>query len=215
MTRRVGALALVSFLLGAAALITMPGVASAATICNANPLSNTTINDDVVIPPFPAQCTMINVTVNGNVVIQPTGRFTAVNSTINGNITGTNINALTLINTTVTRSVSVIGTGSAGAFIGICNSTIRGNLLIQNANSPEGFISIGPACDPAGGNTIGGTVFLTNNRTFADAPIPGLRVANNHIGGSLVCTGNTPPASSSNNTVAGVQSGECAVSPGG
>jgi hypothetical protein len=59
------------------------------------------------------------------------------------------------------------------------------------------------------GNNVGGSVLVQNNKTLAG---PNDFIAANIIGGSLVCSGNTPPPIDSGfpNTVGGSKVAQCA-----
>ncbi|GAA1159032.1 hypothetical protein GCM10009664_28630 [Kitasatospora gansuensis] len=95
-------------------------------------------------------------------------------------------------------------TARGAAFLGVCDSTLTGSLAAADST---GAVLLG---DPAGrgclGNRITGSVQLSSNHG-------GLTVGANTVGGSLHCTGNTPPPvhNGAPNTIGGARTGQCAA----
>jgi hypothetical protein len=208
MLKRISAVAVLAIGASVAGLLVSPA-AWGQTVCT-GPLRNTTVAGPVIVPEG-ANCSITGSTVTGPIYVSPGGRLSVVNSTVQGVIYAERPQLVNLENATVEGTVAVEGLDEFGV-IGICNSTIGGDVIVQNATT-ELFIAIGPSCDPEGGNDIAGDVIVQNNVTNQDPefPIPPLRVANNTIGGRLYCVGNSPPATAENNTAQGGAFGECAA----
>jgi hypothetical protein len=153
------------------------------------------------------------------------GSTCIVDATVHGGVSSRD-GALFIGHSTIIGGV----TSSRGTFVGVCNSTIDGAVVVQRASQ---FVVIGDAGDdgcPGNdihgavlldadhgavdlvGNTIGGGV--TVNAVTGVGPFPidiGAAIAGNAITGALGCTNNVPAPSNRGqpNTVTGARSGQC------
>jgi hypothetical protein len=134
-----------------------------------------------------------------------------------------------LTNEHITGNLNANGAAS----VAICGSTIGGSVNISNTTGPvlvgDGGDDGSPGC---AGNTVGNGVTLNNNTANTElggnqvnanvrftnntGPLTsiedGPEIEANHVGGTLICTGNTPAPGNDNlpNTVGGARSGQCA-----
>ncbi len=197
-------------------------VVSGDVSCNSvNPPAGSTVNGSVTVDPG-VTCTLDGVVVQGNVTVSSGGSligihavrtFGSVNATGAQAVsldTGTRIGGALILDSTggvqviaaVGGGISIAGTtgASAGSPNVVCASSSRQFQLRTSA--PGAPFSIGgmPSC--AAGNAASGNMQILNN---AGA----VTVANNTVGGNLVCTGNTS-ISAASNSVNGAKTGQCA-----
>jgi hypothetical protein len=182
------------------------------TMCSSDMSGATLGSVDV---PAGTECDLSNATVNGNIYMQA-GSVLAIygNVTVTGNISGLGSRIVEIYNGG-TGSNEVVGnvTIDSNDTAFICGSRIDGNIAISNSYGLEvafGGSEPGAACSRSGGgNVVGGTVSIANNKvTFfraADNVVSknmtildniGLatkRVLNNTVTGNLTCSDNDPP----------------------
>lgn len=167
-------------------------------------------------------------TVTGSVSsVVATGESTCIlNATVHGRVSAGPGTALFIGGSTVQGSVA--STGST--LVGVCGTTVTGSLAVDGASK---FVVIGDPGDDhcaanqinqssvlsnntggleAIGNHIGATLLVSGNTgtgPFPEDNRPGIE--GNTIGGSLVCSGNTPPPTNNGhpNTVTGTRTGQC------
>jgi hypothetical protein len=200
--------------------------------CNTT-ISDGTINTNLIVPPN-ATCTLLNVTVTGNVDVEQ-GASLQVNPgptqkvTINGNVDANKCNSVALGIRSNVGPISVggnvsirncTGTGSFEKNVTIGNNvvcsgnascvvdriTIQGNLTVDNNRSSTLQNSIT-------GTTVSGNVkFSGNTGGNTGAPSDVNFIVRNTIGGNLTCNNNTPPPinEGATNIVTGNKSGQCA-----
>jgi hypothetical protein len=189
-----------SGLLTAATLFATAAPAGAApTVCTSEHEGETFPGGIVV--PAGATCRLSGSEVDGNVVVSPGATFGTFRSRITGGVTATDA-SVTLFLTRVGGAIVV--RGAAGAVSGlVCFSTVGGSVVVRNARPGEdgSSFTMGGRGLGCGGNTIGGSLILENNRIS-------LVVARNRIGGGLNCFGNTDLVTSGND-VAGATLGQC------
>jgi hypothetical protein len=178
-------------------------------------ISNTTINDTVVVPNG-VDCIIQETTVTGNVIVQPGGALRLAGSTVNGSVTATQprwirIDACgsggTLMCTNPARSTYIAGNltvdgvtsmpiPSVGQPNSICDGTYVGGVTTIKNSLSTAFWVIGPPDCAGAGNTFNNGLILENNAS----PI---RVRGNTINNSLRAMGNTGGGEISNNTIRG------------
>ncbi|MER7757761.1 Ig-like domain repeat protein [Kitasatospora sp. NPDC097643] len=151
-----------------------------------------------------------------------------INATVNGTVHDASDGALFISNSTVKGAVLF----SRGTLFGMCGTTVTGTTSIQGAS---GFVLVGdPGDDGCTGNRINGSLLLSNNHgglevianqvggsvqvqgTTGTGPFPEdsrAEIEGNTIGGSLSCSGNTPPPTNDGhpNTVTGPRLGQCST----
>ncbi|MER5637938.1 Ig-like domain repeat protein [Kitasatospora sp. NPDC002227] len=166
--------------------------------------------------------------VNG-AVFAGSGSTCLINATVNGTVHGAPGSGLFISNSTVRGSVL----SSNGSLFALCGSTVNGGSV--NVSGASGFVLVGdPADDGCAGNTVNGSVLLSNNHsgtevignhitgsvqvngTTGTGPFPGddrAEIENNTIGGGLSCSANTPPPTNGGNpnTVHGPRAGQCST----
>jgi hypothetical protein len=140
-----------------------------------------------------------NVTVGAGAILQvlPTAKFTVNSSLLATNAASVNITSSAAGAVNILGSVSVTGTG----FVLIEETFIGGTVSV--ANSHATFIILFQ-------DNVGGNVLVRNNNT-SGGPNSNT-IAANIIGGSLVCSGNTPApglGGGGANTVGGARAGQC------
>ncbi|MET8631093.1 Ig-like domain-containing protein [Kitasatospora sp. NPDC004669] len=169
-------------------------------------------------------------TVTGSVsTVIATGESTCVlNATVHGSVTAGAGTALFIGNSTVQGSVTSFGS----TLVGVCGTTVTGSLTASGASR---FVVIGdPGDDHCAvnqiqssvqlsnntgglevvGNHIGGTLLVTGNTGTGPFPEDNRpEIEGNTIGGSLVCSGNTPPPTNDGhpNTVTAARTGQCST----
>jgi hypothetical protein len=198
-SKHFAAAALAAFGLGLAAV----PAAGNDTTCT-GPLSNGTINGNLVVPNG-ATCRLLNETVAGNVSVGNGAALDVNGATIAGNIRATHCNFVRLNN--VAGAVSVAGnvtiefcTGTVQsgyniAFSQLLPTAISGNFSCSNNSAP---------CVATFGSVAGNV--RVNDNTGGTSVVGG-----NTIGGNLSCRGNTGVSDNGfNNTVAGNKLGQCA-----
>jgi alpha-tubulin suppressor-like RCC1 family protein len=213
------------------ATLTVPGLAPGSHTLSAH------YNGDANCPQStstPATVTVGCVTLSGVqpglTITQPT--CLAPGTQVNGTVTVTGAGALATNGATINGSLVAAG----GTGLRICGTTISGTLSVSAIN---GVVIIGesdgggPTCTgntitsgvtlqgnvgflEFDGNTTPGTAVVTSNsRTIAVPPenATTTEVESNHIGGPLVCSGNTPPPTNDGhpNTVTGPRIGQCST----
>jgi hypothetical protein len=144
-------------------------------------------------------CTTTLSGAQGTLVIQPNGTTCLQHATVSGSVQVLPGARLFVEHSSTTGPI----VADMPAFFGVCDSSVGGAVLVADAS---GSVLVGdPTDDACGGNTISAGVVLQNNHS-------GVEVAANHIGGSLVCSGNNPAPKNDGqpNTVTGARSGQCA-----
>jgi hypothetical protein len=152
--------------------------------------------------PAGATCAVSSGTVNvaGNVTVGKGATFfvafPVAQLVVNGSLLSVNANTIE-VTANILGSVSL--TGTTGDAI-ITDSFIGGTLSVANSAAVGIVLSR---------NNVGGATLVQNNQCFNEASCDS--VAANTIGGSLVCTGNTPsPVDIGGaNTVGGNKVGQC------
>jgi hypothetical protein len=156
-----------------------------------------------------------NVTIKGSVVIDSNGNYSQYSSdSVGGAITAQGASAVGITGGT-THNIVVNASGS----VEVTSTTVTGSVtvnqtqyLVYVAANPTitGDVLVNGTATGAVGevtlNTVGGSVYLTNNQADPDY------VYLNTIQRNLVCTGNNPPPSDNGqgNWVQGRQLGQCA-----
>ncbi|MFJ2868251.1 Ig-like domain-containing protein [Kitasatospora sp. NPDC087314] len=169
-------------------------------------------------------------TVAGSVAsVVATGESTCIlNATVRGSVTAGAGTALFIGNSTVQGSVASFGS----TLVGVCGTTVTGSLAVDGASR---FVVIGDPGDDhcvanqiqssvqlsnnnggleAIGNHIGGSLLVTGNTGTGPFPEDNRpEIEGNTIGGSLFCWGNTPPPTNDGhpNTVTGARTGQCST----
>lgn len=156
-------------------------------VCQNTAINATVINGDLTVPDG-SWCDLVSVTVNGSVKVSGSSGLRIRSTAIRGDLT-------------ITGSAQAADPNSAGSDT-VCASTIGGDVKITGSGRPVVW-SLG-GCGDGGGNQIAGSVTFNNNVAR------GSQVEGNTIGGKLTCTGNGE-VSSTDNTVAGKSSGQCAA----
>ncbi|MGW2253228.1 Ig-like domain repeat protein [Kitasatospora sp. NPDC001660] len=169
-------------------------------------------------------------TVTGSVAsVVATGESTCIlNATVRGSVTAGAGTALFIGNSTVQGSITSFGS----TLVGVCGTTVTGSLTATGASR---FVVIGdPGDDHCAvnqiqssvqlsnntgglevvGNHIGGSLMVTGNTGTGPFPEDNRpEIEGNTIGGSLSCSGNTPPPTNDGhpNTVTGIRTGQCST----
>jgi uncharacterized repeat protein (TIGR01451 family) len=145
-------------------------------------------------------------TVTGSIDVDPGGALTLTGSTLTGSITSASAQFITICGSHVNSGPVVINNTALLVRVGDDDSGCAPNTTggAVKVDSGRGGVEVY-------GNTIGGSLTLTNN--LGASPIAdGIPEAEgNHITGSLTCTGNSPaPVDDGNsNTVGGAKHGQC------
>ena len=132
-----------------------------ATICADEQINATVIRGDLVVPNG-AWCDLVDVTVRGDLELDHTAGARILGVTVYGDLRATN----------ATGTADPL---SAGSNV-ICNTTVHGNLEVQNSRGAVGW-NIG-GC---GANTIDGNLDFHGNRGHTNT------VSNNHVKLNLSC----------------------------
>ena len=151
--------------------------------CANEQLNATTIDGNLTVPKG-AWCDLVSVNVKGNVQLQQSSGVRLAGVNVKGNFEANN-------------------TGGAGDAMSsgantICNSTIGGNLQIQNSASGAPW-----RLGTCGANTVGGNVQFQNNNGSGNT------ISLTTVNGNLQCQGNHD-VSGSGNSVKGNKQGQCA-----
>jgi len=152
-----------------------------------------------------------NATVNGSITISTGAAVSISDSQLNGSISATGGLALTICGSTVHGSVGVNGSakyvliGDAGddGTPACAGNTLTGTTMISGSKGQVEF----------GGNKVTGSVILNDSSgTGPDEETTASEIEANTIGGSISCTGNTPPPTNDGhpNKITGPASGQCA-----
>ena len=211
LSKRVFVLALTASALSGVVINTSP--AAAATVCNSpTTYFNTAFPGGIVVPPG-GQCHVAASTVDGPVTVGAGGSFRAfAGSTINGSVTAQRATVL-LVGAEVRGGVLIqqpVATPGLPDISGsICASTITGSLVVQAApSSADPFLIGGFAGRQACGsldNSVGGDIVFQYNQVPSS-------VANNLVGGRVICLGNNPAPYHAGNQPASRTYGQCAES---
>jgi hypothetical protein len=152
--------------------------------CADEQLNATTIDGNLTVPKG-AWCDLIRVNVNGNLQLQQSSGVRLADVKIKGNVEGNNVgDAADLM--------------SSGANV-ICNTTIGGNLQVQNSSSSAPWRLGG--CGP---NSVGGNLQFQNNAGTGNT------IWRTTVKGNLQCQGNHD-VTGGGNTVGGNRQGQCAA----
>jgi beta-glucosidase len=151
--------------------------------CSNQQLNATTIDGNLVVASG-AWCDLVRVKVNGNLLAQQARGIRLVGSFVKGNV----------IAGRVSGAADLM---SSGANV-ICNSTIGGNLQVQNSASGAPW-RVG-ACGPT---SVGGNFQFQNNAGSGNT------ITMTSVKGNLECQGNHD-VTGSGNTVTGKRLGQCA-----
>jgi hypothetical protein len=208
--RRTGR-ALGVFAVAALLLAISPGSAQASdAVCGDVPpettevLSDTTVTNLIVPDPehgpsgprFSGLCSLENVTVTGNVVIQIGASLTALNVVVNGNVVSSNQPERIEL-----ESMSVFGNLqiSGACFPSIRNSTIAQNLLVEGARCAGGDLAVEVL-----GNAVGGDLQVVKTFLgFTFGQELDILVHENDVGGNLQVIDTHGAVKVSDNTVTG------------
>jgi hypothetical protein len=193
--RKICAVAAAALVFGAISVLGAPSASAAVSCTTASPITNTTINSNVVVPSG-EDCVITNSTINGSVTVQPNGSLDIEGSTVNGAVTANQPRFVKIgcVNdgSVCTRKSSVgpvTVTGATQDANYICESTVNGNVNIKDS---VGNWSIGSTsgangtvvCAFGGSNNITGNVSLTGNQDY-------VALDNNSIGGPVNALNNT------------------------
>lgn len=197
---------------------TVGATAAWATVTCPPDISDTTVNDTVVVPPG-ATCVIFNSTVTGNVVVGAGASVTLVGATVNGNFVSNGAHDIRMGNckefgcdvsrpTAIRGNVSIQGTTGVPSFPTknvICDTTSAGGNVVLQDNKAPFTIGNDSQCSFGAGDRVAGSLILLNNT----APIT---VTGNQIGGYLQCSGNIPmPVNGGGNTAGAGKFGQCAA----
>jgi hypothetical protein len=182
----------------------------------------------VVVPPG-ASCTLTNATVTGNVVVLSGGSLYLGNDVVLNNVSATSRPGNVYVSgshvqgniaiahatagdnhvfdSEVDGDVSLTDTAGTAYFAVISLSTVHGNVYFAR-NVPIYWNDVSA-------NIIDGNVVYIDNDAFYSEPnVPVSNgLANDRIGGNLLCLRNTPPPEEVGTTVAGSQAGQCPPPP--
>jgi hypothetical protein len=161
----------------------------------------TRITGNLAIPAG-GRCAFNGTTLTGNLTVA--GGFVGKGVTITGNLTANGAQFVTLNGATVNGNVradSLLSNAPANGLNSICDTTINGNLQVDQSSADSPW-DIGQAPTCSAGNLVRGSLLFVNNDAL------GL-ISDNSINGNLQCSGNTPPPSGGSNTVSGNKQGQC------
>jgi hypothetical protein len=182
----------------------------------------------VVVPPG-ASCTLTNATVTGNVVVLSGGSLYLANDAVLNNVSATSRPGNVYVsgshvqgniaiahatagdnhvfNSEVGGDVSLTDTAGTAYFAVISLSTVHGDVYFAR-NVPIYWNDVSAS-------TVDGNVVYTDNDPFYAVNGVGLYngLANDGIGGNLLCLRNSPPPQEIGTTVAGNQAGQCPPPP--
>jgi hypothetical protein len=191
--------------------------------------SKTSIN--VTVASGQDVCVTSTGSVNGGITVNGGGRLDVLGGTVTGNIAVQSGGALSFQGGVLGGSL----TGTGATLFSVCGAKLQSNVSLSSSTA---FALIGDAGDdgsPAcAGNTVGGSVTLSNNTAGAEVggntitgglSLTGTTGAGqgpenanpeieaNKISGGLSCSGNTPPPINDGqpNAVSGKRSGQCSV----
>jgi beta-glucosidase len=153
-----------------------------ATICANEQINATVVNGDLTVPNG-AWCDLVDVTVRGDLELDHTTGARILGVTVYGDL----------------KAKNAKGTAdplSSGSNV-ICNTTVHGNLEVQNSHGGVGW-NIG-GC---GANTVDGNLDFHGNHGHGNT------VSNNHVRGDLSCAADGGIRKSSNH-VSGSAIGQC------
>jgi beta-glucosidase len=153
-----------------------------AMICADEQINATIVNGDLTVPNG-AWCDLVDVTVRGDLELDHTTGARILGVTVYGDLTAKNAR----------DTADPLSSGSNV----ICNTTVHGNLEVQNSHGGVGW-DIG-GC---GANTVDGNLDFHGNRGHRNT------VSNNHIKGNLSCAADGAISKASNH-VAGSVDGQC------
>jgi len=173
--------------------------AASSFTCNATVTGGTV---GKVVVPDNAVCTLVGVTVTGDVKVQTNAYFEANATSIQGNLkanqaltvylhdgstVGKDVKAdktsqVLLWDGHVNKSVQAQSFTNSGQ-VQVCGMTVDGNVKVQKSGTD---ILVGDAAAACGGNTVGGNVDVSNNFTDVE-----LVVSDNTIAGKLTVSKNT------------------------
>ena len=153
-----------------------------ATICADEQINATVVNGDLTVPNG-SWCDLVDVTVRGDLELDHTTGARILGVTVDGDLNAKN----------ATGTADPLSSGSNV----ICNTTVHGNLEVQNSHGGVGW-NIG-GC---GANTVDGNLDFHGNRGHRNT------VSNNHIKGDLSCAADGGIRKSSNH-VSGSAIGQC------
>lgn len=214
--KRVSILALAGSALSG--VVVNPSPAAAATVCN-SPTNyfGTTFAGGIVVPPG-GRCFIIASTVDGPVIVGAGGTFGAITgSVINGSLTAqraqTSLGDVKVRGSVLLQQPTVSATGLPELSGAICGATIAGSLVVQAApNDPRAPFLVGGAagrysCPVGAGvhNIVGGDIVVQGNQVPTS-------VAENSVGGRVICLGNNPAPFHAGNQPASRTYGQCAES---
>jgi hypothetical protein len=165
---------------------------------------------DVTVP-TQQLCSLHGVAVSGNVSSGTNSVLTLLGGSVTKSVTVNGSRWFALSGTSITGGLTVqgvSGTPTSGGLNSLCSASVGADVKVASNSAP---IAIG---DPAGcganaGNQITGNLTVQNN-VMPTGTTRSVLVSYNHIGKTLNCTGDKPPASgvTSSNTAAKKQ-GEC------
>jgi hypothetical protein len=182
-----------------------------------------------VVVPARSVCTLTNATVTGNVLVLSGGSLYLGSDIVLGNVSATSrpgnvyvsgsdvrgniaiahatIGDNHVFNSEVGGDVSLTDTAGTAYFAVISLSTVHGDVYFAR-NVPIYWNDVSAS-------TIDGNVAYTDNDPFYDVNGVGLYngLANDAIGGNLLCLRNSPPPQEVGTTVAGNQAGQCPPPP--
>lgn len=146
-------------------------------------------------------CTLLDGTVNGNVLVKG-GSLTLAGTWVNGNLLVHGAAALTVGDfSAIEGNVEINGLRS-GAADQVCSSTVYGNLLIHDNAAPLDIGSAPSSPSPCLGNVLGSNVEIQNN-SGATA------VYGNTVTNVLACDNNSSIVGGSNS--ASIKQGQCSA----
>jgi hypothetical protein len=160
---------------------------------------------------------------SGTMTLSGPGKTCLTNATQDGAITVDNGHELSVVDSKITGAVT---STSSAPFTFCHSSTVKGAIKVSNST---GFVLIGDNGAPCPANVIDGAVTMDSNKggvqlggnSIAGAVTANGNVAsngtiiqNNHIGGELTCSDNTPAPvnNGGGNTVSGQRTGQTCAS---
>ena len=191
-----------------------------ATPTCAGVIQGTTYRGNLSVPAG-STCTLgPHTIVTGNVTVGAGAALVVDGASIGGNLTGVGVQVSLLHGASVQGNVQLAGGGSltmSGAAVrgnvqamelgpvpsSICGTSIGGNLQLQR-NVAQVSVGAPPSCRA---NVVNGNLEAQHNTS---PTAPSISIDGNSVGGNLQCTGNTPAAVGTGNTVSGKSSIGCA-----
>jgi len=152
---------------------------------------------------------VLGTSVGGSIVVQPGAALTLVGATVGGGVQATGASALTVCGSTLGSLSAINGTGPV-----LVGSGGDADTTACAANTIKGAVSLAGNQSQVelGGNQITGGVSVTNNTGAGSEAAGGApEIEGDQIGGSLICSGNSPAPTNDGkaNTVSGSRSGQC------